>query len=123
VVVLGHEDRLERVIGHLLQNGIDASGDNPRVQVRIRRAGGLAVVEVADQGVGMSAEFVRERLFKPFQSTKHSGMGIGAYESQQYVGSVGGRIEVESTPGAGTTVRVYLPLIAARSTVTAEGAA
>jgi putative PEP-CTERM system histidine kinase len=123
VVVLGHEDRLERVIGHLLQNGIDASGDNPRVQVRIRRAGGLAVVEVADQGLGMSAEFVRERLFKPFQSTKHSGMGIGAYESQQYVGSVGGRIEVESTPGAGTTVRVYLPLIAARSTVTAGGAA
>jgi signal transduction histidine kinase len=71
----------------------------------------------------MSAEFVRERLFKPFQSTKHAGMGIGAYESQQYVGSVGGRIEVESTPGTGTTVRVFLPLIAARSTVTAEGAA
>lgn len=123
VVVLGHEDRLERVVGHLLQNAIDASGDNPRVRVRIRRDGAEAIVEVADQGVGMSAEFVRERLFKPFQSTKHAGMGIGAYESQQYVGSVGGRIEVDTAPGAGTTVRVFLPLVAARSAVAAEGAA
>ncbi|MEW5879410.1 MAG: XrtA/PEP-CTERM system histidine kinase PrsK [Pseudomonadota bacterium] len=123
IVVGGHEDRLERVVGHLVQNAIDASGDNPRVRVRIRRDGAEAIVEVADQGVGMSAEFVRERLFKPFQSTKHTGMGIGAYESQQYVGSIGGRIEVDTAPGAGTTVRVFLPLVVARSEVTAEGAA
>ncbi|GAB4466257.1 MAG: PEP-CTERM system histidine kinase PrsK [Burkholderiaceae bacterium] len=123
VVVMGHEDRLERVVGHLLQNAIDASGDNPRVRVRIRRDGAHAVVEVADQGAGMTAEFVRERLFKPFQSTKKAGMGIGAYESQQYVGSVGGRIEVDSAPGAGTTVRVFVPLVVARSAIAAEGAA
>lgn len=123
VVVLGHEDRLERVVGHLLQNAIDASGDNPSVRVRIRRDGAQAVVEVADQGVGMSAEFVRERLFKPFQSTKHAGMGIGAYESQQYVSSVGGRIQVDTAPGVGTTVRVFLPLVATRSAVAAGEAA
>jgi putative PEP-CTERM system histidine kinase len=123
IVVLGHEDRLERVVGHVVQNAVDASGDNPRVRVRVHREGTQAVVEVTDQGVGMSAEFVRERLFKPFQSTKHTGMGIGAYESQQYVASIGGRIEVDTAPGAGTTVRVFLPLVAARSVVTAEGAA
>jgi signal transduction histidine kinase len=123
IVVLGHEDRLERVVGHVVQNAVDASGDNPRVRVRVHREGTEAVVEVTDQGVGMSAEFVRERLFKPFQSTKHAGMGIGAYESQQYVASIGGRIEVDTAPGAGTTVRVFLPLVAARSAATAEGAA
>jgi putative PEP-CTERM system histidine kinase len=122
VAVFGHEDRLERVVGHLLQNAIDASGDNPQVSVRIRRDGEAAVVEVSDHGVGMTAEFVRERLFKPFQSTKHAGMGIGAYESQQYVASIGGRIEVDTAPGAGTTVRVHLPLVTARSAVAAEGA-
>ena len=52
----------------------------------------------------MTPEFVRERLFKPFQTTKQTGMGIGAYESFQYVQELGGRVEVDSTPGAGTRV-------------------
>jgi putative PEP-CTERM system histidine kinase len=123
LTVRGHEDRLERVVGHLLQNAIDASGDNPDVRLRIRRDGPDVVIEVADRGIGMTAEFVRERLFKPFQSTKHAGMGIGAYESQQYVASVGGRIEVESAPGVGTTVRVRLPAIVAQGEVAAGEAA
>ena len=47
----------------------------------------------------MTPEFVRERLFKPFQTTKATGMGIGAYESFQYVQELGGRVQVDSTPG------------------------
>jgi signal transduction histidine kinase len=58
----------------------------------------------------MTGDFVRERLFKPFQTTKSGGMGIGAYESYQYVQELGGDIVVESTPGVGTTIRVLLPL-------------
>jgi signal transduction histidine kinase len=58
----------------------------------------------------MTAEFVRDRLFKPFQSTKQTGMGIGAYESYQYVHELGGRILVESTPNVGTRFCVLLPL-------------
>ena len=57
----------------------------------------------------MSPEFVREQLFKPFRSTKSTGMGIGAYESQQYVAELGGRIVVESTEGVGTRMQVILP--------------
>ena len=57
----------------------------------------------------MTPEFVRERLFKPFQTTKPSGMGIGAYESFQYVQELGGRVEVDSTPDVGTQVRLLLP--------------
>jgi putative PEP-CTERM system histidine kinase len=111
VLVNGHEDRIERVIGHLVQNGFEAAGDHAQVTVRIFREAGNAVVEVADNGVGMTPEFIRDQLFKPFQSSKKSGMGIGAYESQQYVMGLGGRIEVKSAPGAGTRVRVVLPAL------------
>jgi len=111
VLANGHEDRLERVIGHLVQNGFDAAGDQAQVTVRVFRDAGHAVVEVADNGIGMTPEFIRDHLFKPFQSSKTSGMGIGAYESQQYVTSLGGRMEVASEPGAGTRVRVLLPAL------------
>jgi len=111
VMVNGHEDRLERVIGHLVQNGFDAAGDNAEVTIRVLREAGDAVVEVVDNGIGMTPEFIRSKLFKPFQSSKANGMGIGAYESQQYVASLGGRIDVLSQPGAGTRVRVVLPAL------------
>jgi signal transduction histidine kinase len=57
----------------------------------------------------MSSEFIRERLFRPFETTKPAGMGIGVYESSQYVEGLGGRIQVDSEPGRGTCVRVLLP--------------
>src|SRR2546428_4552543 len=57
---------------------------------------------------GMNAEFVRERLFKPFETTKSAGMGIGVYESAQYVKSLGGEIRVDSAPAVGTKVLVLL---------------
>jgi signal transduction histidine kinase len=107
--VLGHEDRLERVIGHLIQNAIEATSDGGNVAVRVFADGQNAVVEVADDGVGMAPEFVRDRLFKPFQTTKPHGMGIGVYESFQYVTGLGGRMLVDSTPRVGTKVRVLLP--------------
>jgi signal transduction histidine kinase len=71
---------------------------------------GHAVLEVTDQGIGMTEEYVRERLGKPFETTKPAGMGIGVYESSQYVASVGGRLSIDSAPGRGTRVRVVLQL-------------
>jgi putative PEP-CTERM system histidine kinase len=114
IQALGHEDRLERVIGHLVQNALEATPPDGQVTVRAFEEGDYAVVEVADTGAGMSSEFLRERLFKPFQSTKPTGMGIGAYESSQYVGELGGRILVDSSPDAGTRVKVCLPRVPAR---------
>jgi putative PEP-CTERM system histidine kinase len=122
VLAVGHEERLERVIGHLVQNALDAVGDEGRVTVRVTRDGDAAVVEVTDNGPGMSPEFVRERLFKPFESTKTAGMGIGAYESQQYVQGLGGRIDVDSAEGRGTTVRLVLRAPAAESRSQDQGA-
>lgn len=106
----GHEDRLARVIGHLVQNALDATRAGGQVWIRLEKRGDRAVVEVGDTGIGMSTEFINERLFKPFQTTKETGMGIGAYESAQYIRELGGNIEVTSQPGQGTRISVILPL-------------
>lgn len=108
---LAHEDRIERVIGHLVQNALEALDDsNGRVRLRAYREGRHALVEVDDDGVGMSPDFVRDRLFRPFQTTKPLGMGIGMNESFQYINGIGGKITVESAPGSGSRFRLTLPL-------------
>ncbi len=111
-VAKGHEERIERVIGHVVQNALDATGDDGEVHLELRCQNGEALVEVRDAGEGMTAEFVQERLFKPFQTTKAAGMGVGAYESAQYVRELGGRITVESEINVGTTIVIILPLVA-----------
>ena len=106
-----HEDRLEHVLGHIVQNALDATAAGGKVSVRVYRQDDLVVIEVADDGVGMDADFMRKRLFKPFETSKPQGMGIGVYESAQYVAAIGGRILFDSTPAVGTRVRVLLPAL------------
>ena len=110
VVTRGHEERLERVIGHMVQNAFDATESTDRVWLKLDRVSGQALIEVGDTGLGMTPEFIRDRLFKPFQTTKKAGMGIGAYESFQYVQELGGKITVESSINQGTIVTMLLPL-------------
>jgi len=102
-------------MGHVVQNALDATEHAGTVSVKLDRHGGQARIEVRDTGHGMSQEFIRERLFKPFQTTKQSGMGIGAYESFQYVHELGGTIQVHSEPGQGTQVIILLPLFEAQN--------
>lgn len=106
----GHAERLERVLGHLVQNALDATPADGRVWIRLSVTGDMASIEVGDTGHGMSQAFIRERLFRPFNSTKTAGMGIGAYESAQYVAELGGRISVDSKENMGTIVKVLLPV-------------
>jgi putative PEP-CTERM system histidine kinase len=101
--------RLEQLLGHLVQNAIEASEADAPVTLRVGHGEGMAVVEVIDRGQGMSQAFVRERLFKPFVSSKPDGFGIGAFEALQLAGAMGGRIEVSSREGQGSTFRVLLP--------------
>jgi putative PEP-CTERM system histidine kinase len=125
VTAAGHEDRLEHVIGHLVQNALDATSEGGRVTVKLHGDGAFALIDVKDTGTGMTSEFIRERLFRAFETTKPSGMGIGVYESSQYVAGLGGQILVDSEPGRGTCVRVLLPRGENRTsdTTVAEGAA
>ena len=114
VVTRGHEERVERVLGHIVDNAIDASRPADAIEVRLSRENGQAKIVVRDSGQGMSPEFLNNRLFKPFDSTKANGMGIGAYESRQYIHEIGGSLAVESEPGRGTVVTVLLPLLDAQ---------
>jgi len=109
VLVFANPSRLERVISHLVQNAIEATGKGGNVTVRLRREEDFACIEVADTGHGMSAEFIEQRLFKPFESTKPAGMGIGVFEMREYILELGGKVEVTSVPSQGTTFKVILP--------------
>ena len=102
--------RLEQALSHLVQNGIDASDAGVPVRIAFSRRAGEAVIEIADRGAGMSADFIRARLFQPFASTKEGGFGVGAFEARSLVTAMGGRIEVESREGEGTRFTVFLPL-------------
>ena len=115
LIARGHEERLERVVGHLAQNALDATAPSGEVWIFLKKQNNKAAIEVGDTGHGMSQEFIRDRLFKPFQSTKVSGMGIGAYESAQYIRELGGEMQVESTLGQGTRITVTIPLFVIRT--------
>ncbi|MBA4160657.1 MAG: PEP-CTERM system histidine kinase PrsK [Novosphingobium sp.] len=110
IKVAADPELLEQVLLHLVQNAIDASPEDSPVFVRVAHDGLHGVIEVVDSGIGMSAEFVRTRLFKPFDSTKQGGFGIGAYEARELVRAMQGRIDVESREGLGTRFVIRLPL-------------
>ncbi|NOZ52967.1 MAG: PEP-CTERM system histidine kinase PrsK [Gammaproteobacteria bacterium] len=111
VKVLVDEDRLMAVVEHLIQNAQEATSKNGFVKVRLFCSSNHAVVEIADNGCGMDAQFIRDRLFKPFDTTKgNAGMGIGVYESREFISSMGGQFAVTSEPGMGTTFRIRLKI-------------
>jgi putative PEP-CTERM system histidine kinase len=108
--VLADRERLERVVGHLIQNAIEATPKEGSVTIGLYQDGDAVRIEITDTGEGMSEEFIRDRLFKPFESTKSAGMGIGVFESREYINELGGRLELSSRPALGTTFKVILPL-------------
>ena len=110
--VLADSEQLATVFGHMIQNAQDATDKSGRVSVSLEIGADHAVVEVEDTGIGMEPDFVRNRLFKPFDSTKGlTGMGVGAFESREYIRSLDGDISVISAPGEGSTFRILLPCV------------
>ncbi|WP_164117270.1 XrtA/PEP-CTERM system histidine kinase PrsK [Sphingorhabdus sp. Alg239-R122] len=108
--VTANADNLEQVVSHIVQNAIDASGEGQPVMLKNYRDGLFGCIEVFDTGEGMTADFVRSKLFKPFVSSKNDGFGIGAYEARTLVEAMQGRIEVESRAGEGSRFTIRLPL-------------
>lgn len=104
-------ERLAMMIEHVVRNGQDATPEHGSVSVTIRPDTGWITLRIEDTGAGMSPDFVRDRLFRPFDTTKGSkGMGIGAYQVREYLNSLGGRVQVLSEPGSGTRVDLHFPL-------------
>lgn len=106
-----NRERLLQVLEHVIRNAQEATPPDGSVTIRVGQAGSRAIIEVADTGEGMDAQFIRDRLFRPFDTTKgERGFGIGAYEAREYVRKCGGSVEVASTPGRGTRFIIRLPL-------------
>jgi putative PEP-CTERM system histidine kinase len=109
--VLANRDRCSAIIGHLIRNAQDATPDDGQVIVRLFKRKEHATIEVQDNGTGMDEAFIKERLFRPFDSTKGKhGMGIGVYEARDYIHKMGGDLEVISRVGEGTTFRIRIPI-------------
>lgn len=108
-VAMPAED-LRSALTHILGNAIEASPAGAAVSVTGAIADGRLAIEIADRGAGMDPEFVRNELFRPFRTTKAGGSGIGAYQTRELVRAAGGELDVISRPGAGTTMRIVLPL-------------
>jgi putative PEP-CTERM system histidine kinase len=118
-IVMGDRERLRTIFGHLIQNAREATEADGSVVVRLRHDDRTHRVEIQDDGVGMTAEFIRDRLFRPFDSTKGlTGMGIGAFEAREMVRLLGGDLTVESRPGVGSLFRIRLPAVEALDTET-----
>lgn len=98
------------VLAHIIRNAQDACSGDGAVNVGLHRSDGMATITVSDEGIGMSPDFVRDRLFRPFDSTKGSqGMGIGAYQAREFARRMGGDLTVDSRPGEGTQVSISVP--------------
>lgn len=110
------DEQILRVLTNLLVNAHEAAGNRGLVTVRSGTRGQQAFISVSDEGPGMDTEFIARRLFRPFQTTKKQGTGIGLYHSKMIVDAHGGRLEVRSAPGAGTTFTLLLPLCAGQTT-------
>ena len=111
ILVYGEAQRLEAMITHLVQNAIDASVPDAPIRLSIRKRGHDARITITDNGHGMSANFIKEELFKPFRSTKDGGFGIGAFEAREIARASGGQLDVSSRPGEGSSFTVILPMM------------
>jgi hypothetical protein len=104
------EHQVREVVTNLVVNAREALNGAGEVRLETRRENSWAVLSVIDNGVGMTGEFIDGSLFRPFQSTKKNGIGIGMFQCKTIVEAHRGRIEVESEPGKGTAFHVRLPL-------------
>jgi putative PEP-CTERM system histidine kinase len=121
IEVIVNRERLLQVLEHVIRNAQQATPKDGSVTVSVGQVGQHAILEVADTGCGMDQDFIRDRLFRPFDSTKgEQGFGIGAYQAREFARKCGGGVDVESAPGKGTKFIIRLPL--APALVAAGGA-
>ncbi len=119
--VAAEKNRLANVLAHLIDNAQQATADEGSINVTVSSNKTMHIIEIRDTGHGMDAEFIRHRLFKPFDTTKgNAGMGIGMYESREFVQQLGGDIHVSSVVGKGSVISLHIPSIAETEQVSTD---
>lgn len=109
--LIADKDRFTAVMVHLIKNAQEATPNEGRIDVRVSEREGSAIIEIEDTGAGMDEEFINKKLFRPFETTKgNAGMGIGVYETREYIRSLRGNLSVESKLGVGTKFIITVPL-------------
>ena len=109
-LICGDCEKLESVMTNLLLNARDAADSGGKIEIETLQEDNVVVFSVTDNGSGMSSEFIEKSLFRPFRTTKKKGLGVGMFQAKMIVDAHGGKIQVKSKPGAGTTFRVTLPV-------------
>jgi putative PEP-CTERM system histidine kinase len=103
--------RLANVLAHLIDNAQQATKRDGEVTIMLSRIGEMCCIEIKDNGHGMDEDFIRDRLFKPFDTTKgNAGMGIGMYESREFIRQLGGEVHAKSNPGKGSIISLHIPV-------------
>ena len=101
---------MSNVLAHLIENAQQATQDDGEVTIILSTSGTMHLIEIKDNGHGMDKDFIRNRLFKAFDTTKgNAGMGIGMFESREYIRQMGGDISVQSKPGKGSIITLSIP--------------
>lgn len=103
-------EQIAKVVTNLVLNARESISGQGELTVVTRMHNGWVILSVTDSGCGMSQEFIKRALFRPFQTTKKNGLGIGMFQSKMIIEAHGGRIGVASEPGHGSTFQVFLPL-------------
>ena len=117
-------EQFDSAVRHLLDNALQAAPRDQPPRLRLLSEGPQSIVEIIDQGPGMSAEFVRDALFRPLTSSRPEGSGLGAWQARELLRRCGGDLDVLSRPGQGTTMRLRLPpALTPTLTTTRESAA
>lgn len=111
VYITCNPNEVASAIGHIVQNAQEATPDSGKIAITLGTENNICVLKVADNGVGMTQDFIKTKLFRPFESTKGlSGMGIGAYQCRETLRALGGDLKVLSQPGVGTEFILTIPL-------------
>jgi putative PEP-CTERM system histidine kinase len=108
--ILLDQEQMLKVVTNLVLNARDAVSPAGEIRIETAQSNGWVILTVSDNGCGMAPEFLSRSLFRPFQTTKKNGLGIGLFQSKMIVEAHRGKVQVESQPGKGTTFRIILPL-------------
>jgi putative PEP-CTERM system histidine kinase len=103
-------EQIQKVLTNLILNANEAIRNGGGIRIASELQGNLLFLSISDDGCGMAKEFIERHLFRPFQTTKKQGMGIGLFHSKKIIEAHQGRIEVESEEGKGSIFKLFLPM-------------